>query len=308
MRLYIPNKAYENDGNENKSDNMDEEKSEEEESVGKTSAELIREEITKLANIGSLGESIAVLTEIPMITPRGKFDLHMMKNYLKVHGPSHDYKINYKNISKVFLLPKPDGIHIAFVVGLGNPLRQGNTSYPFLVFQIKNKSERTVKLNLPENSEDRKSILKDDISDEISGELYDILAKLFRALVGVGVVIPKSFKSVKGKSAIKCSLKANEGYLYPLEKSLIFIHKPVVFIQHDDIKYVECIRVTEANTQRSFDLNIVTKKEEFQFLGIERGEFDPLIQYFATKKLKMKNNSEEGNNIVDIKPVNILIY
>jgi structure-specific recognition protein 1 len=285
MRLYIPTKYIEND--------------KEEEEISH-SAELVKDEIFKLANVGSLGESIAVLSEVSLLAPRGKFDLHMLKNVLKIHGPSHDYKINYKHILKTFLLPKQDGVHIAMVLQLSTPLRQGNTAYPFIVFQFKNDNEKTIALNLPEDESERKELLKSDISNPLTGEQFDIVAKLFKALIGVNIVIPHAFKNSKGASSIKCSLKAFEGYLYPLERCLIFIHKPVVYISLEDIKHVDCARVTDKNLQRSFDIDIVTKKETHQFLGIDRIDYEPLISYFNLKKIKV--NNDEGDNI-EVKPV-----
>jgi len=129
-----------------------------------------------------------------MMTPRGKITMHFLKNSLTIHGPSQDYKIHYKNFSKVFLLPKSDGIHVSLVIGLFTPLRQGNTSYPFIVFQFKNTEETTITLNLPENENERKSILKNEIENELSGVLYDIVIRLFKCLSGIGVIIPGKFK------------------------------------------------------------------------------------------------------------------
>lgn len=314
MRLFMPNKGtdgkFDNNAHTAREDKMDDDdaksnKSQEEEE--KHSAELFKEEIMKFTNIGSMGEAIAHVPEIPMITPRGKFDLYMMKNLLKIHGPSHDYKIPYKNISRSFLLPKPDGHHIMFVVGLISPLRQGNTQYPFLVFQFKNKVHKEIILNLPEDENERKAIFKSELTSPLTGELFDIVAKLFKSMIGVGIIIPGSFKSSGGQlSSIKCSLKANDGYLYPLEKCLIFIHKPVVYIPHEDIRHVECSRVHESNMHKSFDLNIVTKKEEIQFLGIERSEFEALSNYFSNKKIKIK--STDNGNVVEIKPTVKILF
>jgi structure-specific recognition protein 1 len=303
MRLYIPNKAQ---GDEES--NVDEEEKEgqsvhsvDNEKEPKYSAGILKEEIMKRANVGSLGEAIAVVTEVPMITPRGKFDLHFIKNVLKVHGPSHDYKISYKNISKAFLLPKPDGVHFAFVVSLTNPLRQGNTSYPFLVFQFRKQTEKSVELNLPEDEEERNQILKSNIDTSLKGELLDIVAKLFKAVVGVPVVIPGSFRSSKGASCVKCSLKANDGFIYLLERGIIFIQKPVVYLAYEDIRQVEFSRISESTVQqRTFDLTIKKKNEDIQLIGLEKNELDPLTKYFASKKIIIKSN--DGGNIQEIKP------
>ena len=73
-------------------------------------------------------------------------------------------------------------------------MKQGKTSYPYLVFQIKNNQQKTIELNLPENEEERKKILKSDIDSQVSGQLYDILAKLVKSLIGIRIVIPSTFK------------------------------------------------------------------------------------------------------------------
>ena len=188
MRLVVPTKLQENGIKEEDNKEMDVE--------DKTShtADLVRESIMRYVNVDNIGEAIAIVDEVPMITPRGKFDFQFLKNLLKIHGNSFDYKINYKNMSRAFMLPKPDGIHIAFVISLISPLKQGKTSYPYLVFQIKNNQQKKIELNLPENEEEKKKILKSDIDKEISGQLYDILAKLVKSLIGIRIVIPSTFK------------------------------------------------------------------------------------------------------------------
>ena len=42
--------------------------------------------------------------------------------------------------------------------------------------------------------EEKKKILKSDIDKEINGQLYDILAKLVKSLIGIRIVIPSTFK------------------------------------------------------------------------------------------------------------------
>jgi len=192
MRLVVPASNQENESGDVKAeDQMDQDDNLDKETHN---ADNVKEAIMKHLNIGSLDEAIAVVQEVPMVTPRGKFDFHFLNNVLKIHGTSFDYKINYKNMSRAFMLPKPDGIHIAFVIALVSPLKQGKTTYPYLVFQIKNNQEKTVELNLPDSTEERKLILKNEIDNTIKGQLYDILAKLVKALIGIRIVIPSSFK------------------------------------------------------------------------------------------------------------------
>jgi structure-specific recognition protein 1 len=105
---------------------------------------------------------------------------------------------------------------------------------------------------------------------------------------------------------VKCNLKASDGVLYPLERGLIFIHKPTVYISLEDIKQVDVDRVSELSTQRTFDIKVITKKEEYQFNGLEKEDYEPITKYFSNKKVKLVN-SEQGNNIDVIMTVKIFI-
>ena len=91
-----------------------------------------------------------------------------------------------------------------------------------------------------------------------------MLSKLFKELIKVTILIPAEFKSYRGEEAIKCSVRASDGHLYPLKHSLIFIHKPVIYIKLQDIKFVELSRVGAAGmaTSRSFDITVTKLKDD----------------------------------------------
>ena len=100
-----------------KEDKEDGEESEESEEEEITPAQVLSEKIVKAAGIGEFaGEVVASLPELPMIIPRGKYTLDLYAGFAKLHGRTHDYKILYKEIAKGFLLPKPDGINMAYVL------------------------------------------------------------------------------------------------------------------------------------------------------------------------------------------------
>jgi structure-specific recognition protein 1 len=42
--------------------------------------------------------------------------LEFYNTFAKLHGKTHDYKIMFKDISKVFMLAKPDGIHMVYLI------------------------------------------------------------------------------------------------------------------------------------------------------------------------------------------------
>jgi structure-specific recognition protein 1 len=83
-----------------------------------------------------------------MVIPRGKYSFQLYPTFAKLHGTSNDYKIQYKDFSKGFLLPKPDDIHVAYVLHLKTPLRYGNTLHHFIALQFEKEKKLKVALNI----------------------------------------------------------------------------------------------------------------------------------------------------------------
>jgi structure-specific recognition protein 1 len=102
-----------------------------------------------------------------------------------------------------------------------------------------------------------------------------VLSKLFKNLAKVNILIPGEFKSFRNEEAVKCSVKASDGYLYPLKSSLVFIHKPVHYIKHQEIKYIEFSRIGGLGAgmpaSRSFDMTVTKMDgEAVHFAGIDK--------------------------------------
>ena len=264
----------------------------------KSRAEMIKDDIIKKAKIGSVSNSIAHIQDIQMITPRGKFDLYFTKNYLKIHGLSFNYQIFNKNILKVFLLPKNDNHNHFFVLKLKTPLTQGNTQYPLIIFQILSDEEVNINLNITEKDEELKKNFPNIEDNSVEGKLMDIIAKLFNSLTNVGVIIPSKNFTFNTGPYIKCSYRVNDGILYPLEKCLLFVHKPVLYIVHKDIKNINFERLHESSgQQRTFDMIVKTNKDSFKFVGVDKNEMELLKKYFDGKKIKLNVVDENYNNI-----------
>ena len=103
------------------------------------------------ASIGEVaGDSIVTFTNQLLTTPRGRYDLEMYATFLRLRGKTYDYKIDYEQVVKLFLLPKPDDMHVLFVIGVDPPLRQGQTRYGFLVIQFPREEDMEVELNIEE--------------------------------------------------------------------------------------------------------------------------------------------------------------
>lgn len=113
------------------------------------------------------------------------------------------------------------------------------------------------------------------------------------------VFVSKGFVSTRNLSAVRCSLKANEGTLYPLAKSFVFINKPTIIIKFEDVECIEFKRYETTgatNLMRNFDLTVTMKTggakgevKEYSFNLIDRAEYKPLFDFLESKKLEIKN-------------------
>ncbi|KAL8436575.1 hypothetical protein ACSSS7_001607 [Eimeria intestinalis] len=204
-------------------------------------------------------ESIALLNDVPLLVPRGRYEIDVGRRALKFHGKSYDYTILYTNINRnareevvhiksfrrvcglqmhrMFLVPRPNSPHVNFIVSLDNAMRQGQTSYPFVVMQFDSETVTSVEVNLEEAELKEKGLEK-----QIEGD----------------------FKSVKSQYGITCSYRAQSGHLYPLNRSFLFIVKPVIFVR----------RTGASTTNRFFAFTVSCRGGvEHEFTSIDRNEY-----------------------------------
>eukprot|EP00903_Cladosiphon_okamuranus_P016677 g15378.t1 len=234
--------------------------------------------------------------------PRGRYSVEMYSHFMRMHGSRYDYKIQYNDISKLFLLEKPDERYVAFVVSLDKPIRQGQQKYQHLVLRT-TKDEATITVNM--TTEDLQTKYDGNLNSEMVGPLHNLIAKIFKVLSKKPVYVTGKFSSNNGAKAVKCALGANEGHLYPLNKSFIFIHKPTCIIGFDEIESVEFQRyggAQGAGVTRNFDLCVAPKSvagetaKPYVFSGIDRSEYTSLYSFLSTKKLRIKNIKQSGND------------
>ena len=232
-----------------------------------------------------------------MVIPRGNYSLDFYSNFAKLHGKTHDYKIMFKDISKIFMLQKPDGVHVVYILHLSQPLRQGMTLHNFIAMNFEIEREANVRINL--TPEEITSKYGSELKPEMEGKLYDILSSLFNHLVGIKkIIVPGEFQSSRGTKAIKCSVRAAEGHLYPLRSSVVFIHKPILYIRHSELKSVEFSRVGQGTTgvSRSFDITLTKLRDDTQvtFLSIDKEEQKVLMAYFKQSGIKTRILDADG--------------
>ncbi|THD00411.1 hypothetical protein EYZ11_000138 [Aspergillus tanneri] len=218
----------------------------------------------------------------------------MYEASFRLRGKTYDYKIQYASIKKFFLLPKNDDTHTLIVLGLDPPLRQGQTRYPFLVMQLKLDEEISLELNMTDESLETR--YKDKLEARYEEPIHQVVTKIFRGLSGKKVIMPsKDFVS-----GVKCSIKANEGLLYFLDKSLIFVPKPATYIPIENISVITMSRVGGAvSASRTFDITVSMKTSgSHQFSNINREEQQPLEEFFKAKNIRFKNEMTDDTSAI----------
>jgi structure-specific recognition protein 1 len=325
MRFYIPGTVTkkvkkEEDGEQENGEQSEQDGEEDEEE--QNAAQLFYETLVEKAEIGEVaGDTFATFLDVLHLTPRGRFDIDMYETSFRLRGKTYDYKIQFDSIKKLMLLPKPDDVHYLIVIGLEPPLRQGQTRYPFVVMQFKKDEEVTLDMNM---TEEQLSKYEGKIQSRYEAPIANVISYVFRGLTGRRVTQPsKDFSSHHNQCGVKCSIKANEGHLFCLDKSFIFVPKPATYITIDNIHLITLSRVGGAvSASRTFDITITMKggAGEYQFSNINRSEDptphaakamrtsqvielthidreeqQPLEDFFKTKNIRYKNEMADDS-------------
>jgi structure-specific recognition protein 1 len=273
MRFYIPGTATKKKREEGDEENGElSQEDEGEDAEEQNAATLFYETLMDKAEIGDVaGDTYATFLDVLHLTPRGRFDIDMYEKSFRLRGKTYDYKIQFDSIKKFMLLPKPDDVHILIVIGLDPPLRQGQTRYPFIVMQFKKDEEVTLDMNM---TEEQLARYEGKVQARYEAPIAQVVAFVFRGLSGKRVIQPsKDFSSHHNQCGVKCSIKANEGQLFCLDKSFMFVPKPATYITIDNISSITMSRVGGAvSASRTFDITITMKNGagEYQFSNINR--------------------------------------
>jgi Nucleosome-binding factor SPN, POB3 subunit len=129
-----------------------------------------------------------------------------------------------------------------------------------------------------------------------------VITKIFRGLSGKKVIMPsKDFVSHHGHSGVKCSIKANEGLLFCLDKSFMFVPKPATYVQIENIAVITMSRVGGAvSASRTFDITMTLKggMGEHQFSNINRYVPVELIlgRHFTNASIARNNNLSRNSS------------
>lgn len=114
IRFYVPGTHTK----EARGSDAGSQKSDDEEGEEISAAQAFHDAIKEKAEIGQVaGDIILSFEEVLVLTPRGRYDVDMFPDFLRLRGKTYDYKILYTSIARLFLLPKDD-MHVLFIVGI----------------------------------------------------------------------------------------------------------------------------------------------------------------------------------------------
>lgn len=253
-------------------------------------AQVFRDKIMSMADVGAGGEDAVVTFEsIAVLTPRGRYNVELHVSFLRLQGQANDFKIQYSSVVRLFLLPKSNQPHTFVVVTLDPPIRKGQTLYPHIVLQFE--TDYVVESELAMSEDFLNTKYKDKLEPTYKGLIHDVFTTILRGLSGAKITKPGKFRSCQDGYAVKSSLKAEDGVLYPLEKSFFFLPKPPTLITHEQIDYVEFERHgAGGSNMHYFDLLIRLKSEqEHLFRNIQRNEYHTLFDFISLKGIKIMN-------------------
>ncbi|XP_026424225.1 FACT complex subunit SSRP1-like [Papaver somniferum] len=258
-------------------------------------AQVFRDRIMSMGDLGPGEEPVVTFEGISILTPRGRYNVELHASFLRLQAQANDFKIQYSSIWRLFLLPKSNQPHTFVVVTLDTPIRKGQTLYPHVVLQLETESVVESTLSLGEDA--LKTKYQGKLEPSYKGLIHEVFTKILRGLSGGSIKItrPGSFRSCQDGYAVKSSLKAEDGVLYPLEKGFFFLPKPPTLILHDEIEFVEFEMHAAAGTSMQyFDLLVKLKNEqEHLFCNIQRNEYHNLSEYITSKGLKIM---KQGNS------------
>jgi len=269
-------------------------------------SELFREKIMQFADVEMETEQpIVLLTGMPCITPRGRYDIKVFPTFLSFHGKTYDYKILSKSVSRLFLLPHKDKRRVYFVMHINPPIRQGQTRYSYIVFEFNNDEMAELELSLTEDQ--IKNQYGGKIEKHLSGALYQIVVKLFRVFVGIKVTVPPKADNGEESNAVNCSHKQSHGLLYPMEKGFMYVPKPPIYIRFEEISAINFARSDV--TTKTFDLEISVKTGgSYTFNSVAKDDFDPLLNFCKGKNLpvmdikNLKSRAQVSLGIDEVDP------
>ena len=274
-----------------------------EEEGTKNSADVLKEKISKyIKEDSSKQDKLYQFENLSFLVPRGKYYLIILKNFFKLHGFTYNYNIKYSNIVRCFMLPMPDNINLMFVFAFKKPIEQGRTWYKHMIIQFSMDKETRIEALTQERN---LKAVSDNLKEEYTGKLFETFSSVFQTVCKTNIIIPDpDFETVKQTNGIPCSVKAHQGVLFILKKSLIYLHKPaVVHIKYSAISMILLYRLNNTSVNKGFDLEVISKEGQKTLFGdISTADADNLVLILkknGAKVEKAKDKDEISNDEYD---------
>nr|GMD04030.1 FACT complex subunit SSRP1-like [Ipomoea batatas] len=169
---------------------------------------VFRDRIMAMADVTDGEEVVVTFDGIAILTPRGRYNIELHLSFLRLQGQANDFKIQYSSVVRIFFTAQ---------------VRIGVCGRHWLAM----------------NEDLLNAKYKDKLEPTYKGLIHDVFTKILRGLSGAKITGPGKFRSHTQGFAVKSSLKAEDGLLYPLEKGFFFLPKPPTLILYDEIDYVE---------------------------------------------------------------------
>lgn len=167
-------------------------------------------------------------------------------------------------------------------------------AYNFLVIQFEHEELVEYEFDVDEKTCEEK--YNGGIKPVMRGPSADVIPRVFKALTNTKLMIPGvDYLSKSGGQCVRASYKANDGYLYLLEKSFLFLRKPPIHIRHADVKQMSFERLSKmpSSGSRSFDVRMTLNTgEEYVFSSIQRDEFERMYEFLKKKNIDMASSYE----------------
>lgn len=270
-----------------------------EEDENKEPVKVLLQQVLRHTDAGAASSDEAVCTfdEVAVLAPRGRFEVEFHLGFVKMAGQTQDFKIRYTSIMRVFILPKSSTPHTLVVISLDPPIRKGQTYYSHLLCQFNSgeEDEETKHLSITTEQLAAKNEKNGGkLTQEVTGPQWEVFARILRGLSGAKLTKPGAFKNAANDGvAVRCSYKADDGYLYPLERAFFYVHKPPILITHDEVDSVEFQRQAGGvltSAVKTFDLVVRLKNnQEHQFRNINRTEWQNLFEFIHAKRIRIDN-------------------
>jgi len=232
------------------------------------------------------------------VAPRGRFDVELHEKFLSLQSGTQDFKIMYTNISRLFYLPATRHNHC--MIALENPIRKGQSHYHHIIAQYDAELEAEIEVNLPDEKFEK---FNGKLQKEMEGNLSQLFVQTLSCLSEKKIYKPSKTYHAENdvtQKYIRCSVKANDGFLFPCDKFFVFIYKPALVVFFDKIAGVEFERMAKlgGHATNTFQLTVSMKDGlRHEFNGIARNEYNNLFDFLTDKKIQIQNVDEADNAV-----------